>query len=89
MDAADKKLNQAELIVLLDGLAQDIIAKEEELRQLDAALGDGDLGITTRMGFKAVQAIFMSSKLKLTILGLCWERRELLLAMPMPLPWGR
>ena len=69
MDTADKKLSQAELIVLLDGLAQDIIAKEEELRQLDAALGDGDLGITTRMGFKAVQAIIHGKQAETNDIG--------------------
>lgn len=36
-------------------VAEELIGNEEELRALDAELGDGDLGITVREGFRVVR----------------------------------
>ena len=46
-------LSHAEFVRIFDALTMDLTAREEELRTLDAALGDGDLGITVRAGFEA------------------------------------
>jgi dihydroxyacetone kinase-like protein len=46
----------AELVVLLDAALERLADSREELRELDAALGDGDLGITVGKGCDAVRA---------------------------------
>jgi dihydroxyacetone kinase-like protein len=48
-------LSFAQAVALLDTLADDMVAAKDELTQLDAALGDGDLGRTIERGFKAVK----------------------------------
>ena len=48
---------QAKLLKLLQHVAEDMIAAEGELQALDAALGDGDLGVTAKMGFQAIREI--------------------------------
>ncbi len=48
-------LTRDQLAVLLDKIAADMIASKDELTQLDADLGDGDLGRTIEWGFAAVQ----------------------------------
>ena len=48
---------QAKLLKLLQQVAEDMIAAEGELQALDAALGDGDLGVTAKMGFQAIREI--------------------------------
>jgi dihydroxyacetone kinase len=45
-----------ELTALLDGSLATLAASAGELRDLDAALGDGDLGITVEKGCEAVRA---------------------------------
>lgn len=45
-----------ELAALLDGSLATLAASADELRDLDAALGDGDLGITVGKGCDAVRA---------------------------------
>lgn len=45
-----------ELAALLDGSLATLAASVDELRDLDAALGDGDLGITVGKGCDAVRA---------------------------------
>ncbi len=40
---------------ILERVAGDLTASAEELRALDAAIGDGDLGITVTLGFAAVR----------------------------------
>jgi len=45
----------------LVGLADDLEARSEELRQLDAAIGDGDLGITAQLGSQAIRQFLESS----------------------------
>lgn len=49
-------MNGGELVVLLDESLATLAASAEELRELDAALGDGDLGITVGKGCAAVRA---------------------------------
>ena len=44
-----------EVLAALDRLASDLVAHAEELRALDAAIGDGDLGITITIGCGAVR----------------------------------
>jgi dihydroxyacetone kinase-like protein len=56
-DLAAKELSQAELIDVLKRVAEDMIAAEGEFQALDAALGDGDLGVTVRMGFEAIREV--------------------------------
>jgi len=50
-----EKLSAAELIALLEKMCFDMEASQEKLRELDAAVGDGDLGVTVSLGFKAVR----------------------------------
>jgi dihydroxyacetone kinase-like protein len=45
-----------ELVALVDASLAKLAASEDELRDLDAALGDGDLGITVSKGCAAVRA---------------------------------
>ncbi len=47
-------LNNAQVIAALQRMAQDVSAQAEALRALDAAIGDGDLGITITLGFQAI-----------------------------------
>jgi dihydroxyacetone kinase len=48
-------LNSADFRAALLSIADEIIAAEPRLNALDAALGDGDHGITMRLGFDAVK----------------------------------
>jgi dihydroxyacetone kinase-like protein len=50
-------LTYAEALALLARLADDMIAAKDELTELDAALGDGDLGRTVERGFRAIQSL--------------------------------
>ena len=59
-DLASKGISQAKLTDLLKHLAEDMIAAEGEFQALDAALGDGDLGVTVKMGFQAILVSPMS-----------------------------
>ena len=52
---------QARLAELLQRVAKDMIEAEGELQALDAALGDGDLGVTAKMGFQAMREVFQKS----------------------------
>ena len=49
-------MNAADLRSLLDAALADLTGVQEELRELDAAVGDGDLGITVSAGARAVRA---------------------------------
>lgn len=49
-------MNGSDLVALLDRALPVLAEHREELRDLDAALGDGDLGITVSKGAEAVQA---------------------------------
>ncbi len=50
-----EKLTRDDVIAALRRIADDLAACADELRQLDAAIGDGDLGITMGLGFAAVK----------------------------------
>ncbi|MBZ0278117.1 MAG: dihydroxyacetone kinase subunit L [Anaerolineae bacterium] len=52
-------LTYAEAVQLLVKLSDDAIASKDELTELDAALGDGDLGRTVERGFRAVQGMLL------------------------------
>lgn len=47
-------MNGLELSLAIRNMLADIVDYSDELRDLDAALGDGDLGITVSLGAKAV-----------------------------------
>lgn len=49
-----EKLAGADVAAALEKMAQDMAGQAEQLRQLDAAIGDGDLGITMTIGFEAL-----------------------------------
>ncbi|MBN1402592.1 MAG: dihydroxyacetone kinase subunit L [Anaerolineae bacterium] len=48
-------LTRRDIIAALAKMADDLTAEAERLRELDAAIGDGDLGITVTLGFQAVR----------------------------------
>ena len=48
-------LTVGDVIAALNRIADDLTNKAETLRELDAAIGDGDLGITVTIGFQAVR----------------------------------
>ncbi|MBM3187740.1 MAG: dihydroxyacetone kinase subunit L [Chloroflexi bacterium] len=50
-------LTAADVIEALARNARDLTAAAEQLRELDAAIGDGDLGITMTIGFQAVTEV--------------------------------
>jgi phosphoenolpyruvate---glycerone phosphotransferase subunit DhaL len=58
---AAKDISQAKLANLLKDVAEDMIAAEGEFQALDAALGDGDLGVTVKMGFQAIREVCQRS----------------------------
>lgn len=49
-------MNGSDLVALLDRALERLAASRDELRDLDAALGDGDLGITVSKSCTAVRA---------------------------------
>ena len=51
----DERLSGERLLHLLGLACADMEAAQEELRQLDARAGDGDLGVTVTLGFQAVR----------------------------------
>jgi len=50
----------ANIVSVLNRVADDLEGHSEELRQLDAVIGDGDLGITTQLGSKAMREYLAS-----------------------------
>jgi dihydroxyacetone kinase-like protein len=60
-DSEANEFPQAKLVELLQHVADDMIAAEGELQALDAALGDGDLGVTAKMGFQAIREVCQKS----------------------------
>ena len=52
---AERTLTSADIVTVLNKLADDLESHTEELRQLDAVIGDGDLGITTALCSKAIR----------------------------------
>ncbi|MBC7254519.1 MAG: dihydroxyacetone kinase subunit L [Chloroflexi bacterium] len=47
-------LTQNDVLAAIAQIARSLMANAEQLRELDAAIGDGDLGITMTVGFQAV-----------------------------------
>jgi len=47
-------INREKLLSLLKSIAEDMIDGKDELTELDAELGDGDLGRTVEWGFKGI-----------------------------------
>ena len=60
-DHVANEIPQAKLADVLKHVAEDMIAAEGELQALDAALGDGDLGVTVKMGFQAIREVCQKS----------------------------
>lgn len=50
-----EELSREELIQLILTLANDVITAKGQLTDLDALIGDGDLGVTMTLGFNAVK----------------------------------
>lgn len=55
-----RTLASRDIVVILNKLADDLESHTEELRQLDAVIGDGDLGITTELCSKAIREYLTS-----------------------------
>jgi len=51
-----ESLNAEQLRLAFRSIAEAMKSKSEQLRELDAACGDGDLGITVTKGFTAIEA---------------------------------
>ena len=49
-----QSLSSQDLLAALTKMAEDLPGEAERLRDLDAAIGDGDLGVTITIGFEAV-----------------------------------
>lgn len=56
-----QKLTVTDIISILREVASDQKAHIEELRQLDAVLGDGDMGVTTELGSRAIDEYLSST----------------------------
>lgn len=54
-------LTTIDLASILKKVATDLESHSEELRQLDAVIGDGDLGVTVELGSKALREYLASS----------------------------
>lgn len=50
----DIKLTFTDTVSILAGVANDMTGHTDELRELDAIIGDGDLGVTIELGSKAM-----------------------------------
>lgn len=50
-----EELFTADVLYLLSKMCLDMEATQEELQELDAKAGDGDLGVTVKLGFAAVR----------------------------------
>jgi phosphoenolpyruvate---glycerone phosphotransferase subunit DhaL len=48
-------ITQADVLAILNKMAADMAAQKDYLCQLDAAMGDGDQGVTMAIGFGAIQ----------------------------------
>lgn len=54
-------LTTINMVSILKEVAADLESHSEELRQLDAVIGDGDLGVTIELGSKAIREYLASS----------------------------
>jgi dihydroxyacetone kinase-like protein len=50
----DIKLTMGDFVTILEAMASDLKGHADEIQELDAALGDGDLGITVKLGADAI-----------------------------------
>jgi dihydroxyacetone kinase phosphoprotein-dependent L subunit len=57
-----EQIDKADLIQLINSIAEEMIAARDTLNTLDGAIGDGDLGITMTLGFQAIQKQLSSSQ---------------------------
>ena len=55
-----RTLTLTDIVIILNKLADDLESHTEELRQLDAVIGDGDLGVTIKLCSKAVREYLVS-----------------------------
>jgi len=51
------KITTEDVVRILEKMATDLQAAQEILRELDAAMGDGDLGVTMKLGFDGVRKV--------------------------------
>jgi dihydroxyacetone kinase-like protein len=56
-----ENLSKEDLVRVVLLLADDMIAAKDRLTELDAIIGDGDLGVTTVLGFSAVKETLANS----------------------------
>lgn len=52
---AKTKITSADIVYVLDQMCSDLIVQKDTLRELDAQIGDGDLGITIELGCQALK----------------------------------
>lgn len=52
---AKNEITAQDVLYVLEQMCSDLEAKREELRQLDAQIGDGDLGITIELGCRSLR----------------------------------
>lgn len=57
---ADNKITQKDLVIILQKTAVELKQHIDELRDMDAALGDGDLGVTIELGANAMLTFLVS-----------------------------
>jgi dihydroxyacetone kinase-like protein len=57
-----QSLDATDFVVLLEGVVADLKEHAEELRKLDAIVGDGDLGVTVELAVKAISEYLLSQQ---------------------------
>lgn len=50
-----EELSKENLLNLLERICSDMESSQDQLQELDAKMGDGDLGVTVKLGFSAVR----------------------------------
>jgi dihydroxyacetone kinase phosphoprotein-dependent L subunit len=58
----DKRIRKDDLVQLILAIADDMISESESLGDLDAQIGDGDLGVTLTLGFQAIKEALEDTK---------------------------
>lgn len=58
-----EQLTRDDFLALVRKLADDVIAAQEGLTTLDAAIGDGDLGVTLTIGFREIKRVLAKTDL--------------------------
>jgi dihydroxyacetone kinase-like protein len=77
--AVSQKISTTNLAVILQEVMTALSSHSDEVQKLDAALGDGDMGVTLQLGSKAVSEYLSSSEEKdsgklLIACGLCFNK---------------